>query len=187
MPRNADGTPNLKAPTPRLPDGKPDFSGIWHAGEPAPVRARHGRIHRLRQRDRRLQAVARTRRGPARRPAVSAVGARAAYTSANADDSRDDPHVRCLPDNPPRHWNLPHLTRAIHTPKLLALLYEVNADVPADPHRRPAAARRIRRRAGWATRRPAGRATRWCVADRGLPRRPVDRRHRQPDGLWPPR
>ena len=44
-----------------------------------------------------------------------------------ADDSRDDPHVRCLPDNPPRSWTLPHLTRAIHTPKLLALLYEVNA------------------------------------------------------------
>jgi hypothetical protein len=45
----------------------------------------------------------------------------------SADDSRDDPHVRCLPDNPPRTWTLPHLTKAIHTPKLLALLYEVNA------------------------------------------------------------
>jgi hypothetical protein len=44
-----------------------------------------------------------------------------------ADDSRDDPHVRCLPDNPPRSWTLPHLTKAIHTPKLLVLMYEVNA------------------------------------------------------------
>jgi hypothetical protein len=35
--------------------------------------------------------------------------------------------VRCLPDNPPRAWTLPHLTKAIHTAKLLALLYEVNA------------------------------------------------------------
>jgi hypothetical protein len=59
-----------------------------------------------------------------------------------ADDSRDDPHVRCLPDNPPRHWTLPHLTRAIHTPKLLALLYEVNAMYRPDSHRRPAAASR---------------------------------------------
>jgi hypothetical protein len=41
--------------------------------------------------------------------------------------SIDDPHVRCLPDNPPRSWTLPHLTKAIHTPKLLVLLYEVNA------------------------------------------------------------
>ena len=44
-----------------------------------------------------------------------------------ADDSRDDPHVRCLPDNPPRPWGMPHFTKAVHTPKLLVLLYEVNA------------------------------------------------------------
>ena len=41
--------------------------------------------------------------------------------------SIDDPHVRCLPDNPPRHWTLPHLTKIVHTPKLAVLMYEVNA------------------------------------------------------------
>ena len=41
--------------------------------------------------------------------------------------SKDDPHVRCLPDNPPRTWGMPHLTKAVHTPRLLVLLYEVNA------------------------------------------------------------
>src|SRR5688572_20408047 len=29
IPRTADGKPNLKARTPRAPNGKPDLSGIW--------------------------------------------------------------------------------------------------------------------------------------------------------------
>jgi hypothetical protein len=29
VPKNADGSPNLTAPAPRAPDGKPDLGGIW--------------------------------------------------------------------------------------------------------------------------------------------------------------
>src|SRR5262245_37730907 len=29
VPRNADGTPNMKAPTPRTKEGHPDFTGLW--------------------------------------------------------------------------------------------------------------------------------------------------------------
>src|SRR5215217_2718069 len=32
VPRTADGKPILEAPTPRTPEGKVDFSGIWLAG-----------------------------------------------------------------------------------------------------------------------------------------------------------
>ena len=126
VPRKADGKPDLNAPTPRLPDGKPDFSGLWHASNPfrcnpnatgfvacgteiggSPLGGNLGRN---------LPG------GLPYRPEAATLA-----KERRADDSRDDPHVRCLPDNPPRHWTLPHLTKAVHTPKLLVLLYEVNA------------------------------------------------------------
>jgi hypothetical protein len=126
VPRTPDGKLNVNAPTPRHPDGKPDFSGIWHAANPnrcvpgtglfiecgseiggSPLGGNLGRN---------LPG------GLPYQPWAAELA-----KSRRADDSRDDPHVRCLPDNPPRHWTLPHLTKAVHNPKLLVLLYEVNA------------------------------------------------------------
>jgi hypothetical protein len=127
VPRNADGRPNLTAPAPRLPDGRPDFSGIWRPFNPD--RCLPGRGSQFVECGLELGGS----------PLAGNLGANlpgglpyqpwaAALVKARiADDSRDDPHVRCLPDNPPRTWTLPHLTKAIHTPTLLALLYEVNA------------------------------------------------------------
>ena len=126
VPRMPDGKPDLTAPTPRLPDGKPDFSGIWHAANPNRCVPGTGQF-----------IECGTEIGGS--PLGSNLGrnlpgglpyqpwAATLAQERKADDSRDDPHVRCLPDNPPRAWTLPHLTKAIHTPKLLALLYEVNA------------------------------------------------------------
>jgi hypothetical protein len=127
VPRGADGKPNLAAPTPRLADGKPDFSGIWHAANPKRCAPGSGQF---------VECGAEIGGSPlAGNLGLNLPGGQLPYQpwaakltqERRADDSRDDPHVRCLPDNPPRAWTLPHLTKAIHAPKHLALLYEVNA------------------------------------------------------------
>jgi hypothetical protein len=126
VPKKSDGTPDLTAATPRLPDGKPDFSGLWHAANPnrcVPGTSRFVECGVEIGGSPLGGNLGRNLPGglPYRPEAAKLAQAR------RADDSRDDPHVRCLPDNPPRAWTLPHLTKAIHTPKLLVLLYEVNA------------------------------------------------------------
>jgi hypothetical protein len=127
LPRNADGTLNRNAPTPRLSDGHPDLSGLWHAADPTRCRGRGGPFINCGNEIGGSPLGGNLGRNlpggslPYKPEVAKLVAAR------HADDSRDDPHVRCLPDNPPRAWTLPHLTKALHSPKLLALLYEVNA------------------------------------------------------------
>ena len=126
IPKKADGSPDLTAPSPRLPDGKPDFSGIWRPFNPNRCTPGTGQF---------VECGLELGGSPlGRNLGANLPGglpyqpwAAALVKARVADDSRDDPHVRCLPDNPPRTWTLPHLTKAIHTPALLALLYEVNA------------------------------------------------------------
>jgi hypothetical protein len=126
VPRKADGTPNLTAPTPRLPDGKPDFSGIWHAGNRNPCTLGTGDF---------IDCTSEIGGSPLARNLGRDLPGGLPYQpwaaevvkKRTADLAIDDPHVQCLPDNPPRPWGLPHLTKAIHSPKLLVLLYEVNA------------------------------------------------------------
>ena len=43
-------------------------------------------------------------------------------------NSRDDPHARCLPDTFLRLSGLPHMQKFIQTPGLLVMLYEMNAN-----------------------------------------------------------
>jgi hypothetical protein len=126
VPRKADGSPDLTAPTPRLPDGKPDFSGIWHATNPNRCPPGSGEFIDCGSEIGGSALGGNLGRNlPDGLPYQPHAGKLA--KERRADDSRDDPHVRCLPDNPPRAWTLPHLTKIIQTPKQLALLYEVNA------------------------------------------------------------
>jgi hypothetical protein len=119
--RKADGTPDLTAPTPRFPDGKPDFSGIWHAAAINQCVRSTGQFCGLEIGGSPLALnIGKDLPGglPYQPWAAELVKQRF---------SKDDPHVRCLPDNPPRTWGMPHLTKVLHTPRLLVMLYEVNA------------------------------------------------------------
>ena len=126
VPRKADGKPDLTAPAPRLPDGKPDLSGIWHVANRIPCTSEINRFVpcglEIGGSPLALNIGTGLPGGLPFQPWAAAL-----TKQRTADNSKDDPHARCLPDNPPRTWGLPHLTKIVHTPKLLVMLYEVNA------------------------------------------------------------
>ena len=127
IPRKADGSPNLTAPAPRMADGKPDLSGLWHAAQARQCKNAKGESVPCG-----IELGGSPLGGNLGRNLPGGFlpyqpWARKVFDERHAALSIDDPHVRCLPDNPPRHWTLPHLTKIIQTPKHLALLYEVNA------------------------------------------------------------
>jgi hypothetical protein len=122
VPRKAGGAPDITAPPPRLPDGKPDFSGIWHTAvinQCVPATGLFCGNTEIGGSPLALNIGKDLPGGLPYQPWAAEL--------VKQRFSKDDPHVRCLPDNPPRTWVMPHLTKAVHTPRLLVLLYEVNA------------------------------------------------------------
>ncbi len=141
VPRKADGKVDMSAPSPRMADGKPDFSGIWTTGEPN-VR-RTGGLSSPKE-------AAGPREPQSSNDGQSPGDASASRQMANigvdlpgglpyqpwlvpivkerTDNlAKDDPHIRCLPDNFLRAYGLPHLLKFVHTPNLLVVLNEMNA------------------------------------------------------------
>jgi hypothetical protein len=117
----------LSAPAPRLPGGTPDFSGIWLTATRFPCTpGKEGGFFdcglELPISPLAVNLGSNLPDGLPYQPWAAAL-----VKQRTADQSKDDPHVRCLPDNPPRPYGLPHLTKALHTPRLLVLLNEVNA------------------------------------------------------------
>lgn len=126
VPRKADGSVDMSAPTPRLADGKPDFSGIWTTaepdnpggassdgpGDPANIRG---------SRQMRNLGVDLPGGLPYQPWLVPIVKER------TENLAKDDPHIRCWPDNFIRAYGMPHLLKFVHTPGLLVVLNEMNA------------------------------------------------------------
>ena len=124
VPRKADGSVNMAAPTPRLADGMPDFSGIWMTAEPnRPVDDDEPGDPENITSSRQMSDIGVDLPGglPYQPWLVPIVEER------TANQAIDDPHIRCLPDNFIRAYGLPHLLKFVHTPGLLVVLNEMNA------------------------------------------------------------
>jgi hypothetical protein len=126
VPRTAAGAVNLAAPTPRTGDGKPDFSGIWLADNhlPCPPLLRDGNdcIEKTPLSAWAYHIDAGLQGGLPLQPWAAAIAKR-----RSDDNSKDDPHVQCLPSNPPRAYTLPHYQKVIQLPGFIAMLTEFNA------------------------------------------------------------
>lgn len=147
VPRKADGTVDMEAPTPRMANGKPDLSGIWTTAEPN--RPEGGEVK---------TASDGNDLGASRQMAnlgVDLPGGKLPYqpwlipiVKKRTDNKAiDDPHIRCFPDNFLRAYGLPHLLKFVQTPGLLVVLNEMNATyrqvftdgraLPQDPNPSP--------------------------------------------------
>src|SRR5579871_239805 len=142
VPRKPDGKVNMSAPTPRLADGKPDFSGIWTTAEPN----RRGASELSSPKQQSTGAEAKSRPDDDQPPPDATASRQMAnigidipgglpyqpwlvpIVKERTDNlAKDDPHIKCLPDNFLRAYGLPHLLKFVHTPNLLVVLNEMNA------------------------------------------------------------
>lgn len=123
VPHKADGSVDTSAPTPKLADGKPDFSGVWTSDEIDP---RHPNVppnpHDATTSRRMVNLGAELKGGLPYQPWLQPI-----VKQRTANGAIDDPHIRCLPDNFLRSYGMPHLIKFVHTPSLLLQLDEWNA------------------------------------------------------------
>jgi hypothetical protein len=135
-PRTASGEVDLSAATPRLTNGKPDLSGVWMTAEPACVIRGVLPLNEL------VKLIPPTRTCPPRTASFSRQSVHIGIDMPGglpyqpwlaklvdervANQSIDDPHIRCLPDLFVRAYGLPHYVKFVHTPDLLVMLNEYN-------------------------------------------------------------
>jgi hypothetical protein len=117
-----DGKVEMSAPPPRLPNGKPDLSGIWISDRTAPGEESPSSVDNLATSRHMTNLGVDMPEGLPYQPWLVPIVA-----ERTANLALDDPHIRCLPDNFLRAYGLPHLLKFVQTPDLLVVLNEMNA------------------------------------------------------------
>jgi len=123
IPRLASGAPNLKAPAPRTPDGKPDFSGMWFANTPSRDFCREKDC--IQEERMAREQINLGIKMPGGLPYTE--WSKQQMVERRANGGRDDPHTYCMPPNFPRAWTLPQYMKIVQTPGLMVVLHEFNA------------------------------------------------------------
>lgn len=120
VPKNADGSPNLKAPAPRTSDGKPDFTGTWEPEKNKPCPPEGCDDIQVPQE---FVNIGWSVKGglPFQPWALELKKARQARYSI------DDPATQCLPVGIMKTLTAPLLKKLVQTPDLLLILSERNA------------------------------------------------------------
>ena len=117
VPRNADGSPNLGAPAPRAPNGKPDLSGVWRPernqqcppdGCPDNQMSEHF-----------LDLGWGMKDGLPYQPWAAAL-----VKSRSARNGADDPTSHCFPGGIVRLHTYPTYSKILQTPGLIVVLSE---------------------------------------------------------------
>ncbi len=127
VPRTRDGKPNLAAGAPRTRDGKPDLSGLWLTGNPVPCQGNPGQDFlecgiELPISKEGINMGASLPDGLPYQP-----WAAEQVKKQTTENSKDDPHARCLPDTFLRLYGLPHIQKFVQIPGLLVMLDELNS------------------------------------------------------------
>jgi hypothetical protein len=117
VPRSPDGTPNLSAPTPRTPEAKPDFSGLWEpdVGDGRATVFNPGAVFPPEW----YNIGAQLRNGLPLR-----LWARDVRNARKLENSKDSPDGKCLPMGPLMDHSNRSPRKFVQVPGLLVILYE---------------------------------------------------------------
>jgi len=128
VPRSRDGKANLAAPAPRTREGHPDFSGLWLTADGLPCNQQSlGSEFLLCGAELPISryGINMGMGMPQGLPYQPWAAEQVKYETEQ--NSKDDPHARCLPDTFVRLYGLPHIQKFVQAPGLLVMLDELNA------------------------------------------------------------
>ena len=122
VPRKADGSVDMQAPSPLMSSGRPNLSGIWISDRTSEGEETPSDGFSLSSSRHMANLGVDLPDGLPYQPWLVPI-----VEKRTVNLAIEDPHIRCIPDNFLRAYGLPHMLKFVHTPKILIVLNEMNA------------------------------------------------------------